>query len=984
MKKKIIALGVLMAMICGVSENVAATTYTKEREVPPSAYQNDNLDIDSVRYAVNPQIRTTTLAESYMSPYITSVKNQDPYGTCWAFAFIGASETSMVKEGRAKQDTVDMSELHLAYFLSHSVTDPLGGTEGDKFSITDTSMNSFLSVGGNQETATYRVANWYGLVNESTAPYDSIVDGEKVVLSDEIAYDADVAHLENAYWISMEDRDTVKRLIMEYGACATSYRSENQYYSTGTSNSYNLQDAVAVYCPKDLETDHGIMIVGWDDTYSKENFGTYKPSADGAWYCKNSWGSDWSKDGYFWLSYEDVPSGKGEAFFYDYGSADNYDKNYQYDGGAANARYECNSAANIYTAKEDEYIRAVGFYTYDSNYDCTVEVYKNCTTGDPTNGTLLATVESNQLYAGFHTVELDDSSLIREGERFSVVVHQNATDEEQTYVLADYNYTADGKWCTNTSVSAADQSYIVNESGHWKDLYSDQANCRIKAYTDIRIPVTEVSLDASELTLYTDETAKLSAVVAPENATEKSVTWSSGDEDVVSVDGYGNIVAKKAGVADIICTSDDDKEVQSICKVTVKQWVQSVNVNYIDYELATGDSVQLSVTVSPKDATDQSIAWTSSDEEVATVSDTGIVTAVGCGKATIICTAADQSIYADTCEISVYEKMDAIALNTSQATLKMGETLQLEATTSPELSYTKGVYWTSSNAGVVSVNQDGLVTVVSEELETVEIRCVAKDGTGVKAVCVVEANKKEESDDRNELDEEQDDNQGSSEEQESNQDSGSGKDVTGVQYRIRTDSKNRAVVEFVSGANYSGKVEIPQTVNIDGITYKVTSISDNAFKNNNQITQVIIGDNITSIGKNAFSGCSKLTTVSIGKNVKTIGNKAFYNCKKLKTLKIGKNVKTIGDKAFYQCIKLNKLEIPSKVSKIGKQAFYGCKKLKSITIKTKKLTNKNVGKNAFKGIHKKATIQVPKKKVKAYKTLLKTKGIGSKVKVKNY
>lgn len=977
MRKKIVTLGVLLAMLCGISENVAATTYTKEKEVPPSTYQNDNLDIDLVRYEVNPRMRTSTLAESYMSPYITSVKNQEPYGTCWAFAFIGASEASMMKEGVVEKNTVDMSELHLAYFLSHSVTDPLGGTEGDKFSITDTSVNAFLSVGGNQETATCRVANWYGLVNESTVPYDSIVNGERVVLSDEIAYDADVAHLENAYWISMEDRDTVKRLIMEYGACATAYCSENQYYSTGTSGAYDMQDAVAVYCPKELETDHGIMIVGWDDTYSKENFGTYKPSADGAWYCKNSWGNDWSKDGYFWLSYEDVPSSKGEAFFYDYGSVDNYDKNYQYDGGAANAKYECNSAANIYIAQEDEYIKAVGFYTYDSNYDCKVDVYKNCTAGNPTNGTLIATMEANQLYAGFHTVELENSCLVQEGESFSVVVYQKATDGEQTYVLADYNYTVAGKWCSNTSVSKAGQSFIANESGHWKDLYSDQANCRIKAYTDTRIPVTEVSLDASELILYADETAKLSAVVTPANATKKSVTWSSSDEDVVSVDGYGNIIGKKAGVADIICTSDDDKEVQSICKVTVKQWVQSVNVNYIDYELAAGDSVQLSVTVSPKDATDQSIAWMSSDEEVATVSEAGIVTAVGYGTATITCTAADQNLYTDTCEILVYEKMNEIVLDTSQATLKMGETLRLTATTSPELSYTKGVYWTTSNAGVVSVNQDGLVTVLSEQSATVEIRCVAKDGTGVKAVCVVEVNKQKDAED-------QDDNQSTEEDQESNQDPGSGKDVAGVQYKIQTDSNNRTVVELVSGANYSGKVEIPPIVNIDGVTYKVTSISDNAFKNNKRITKVIIGDNITSIGKNAFSGCNNLTTVSIGNNVRTIGNKAFYNCKKLKTLEIGKNVKIIGDKAFYQCIKLKKVEIPSKVSKIGRQAFYGCKKLKSITIKTKKLTNKNVGKKAFKGISTKATIQVPKKKVKAYKTLLKAKGIGNKVKVKNY
>lgn len=116
--------------------------------------------------------------------------------------------------------------------------------------------------------------------------------------------------------------------------------------------------------------------------------------------------------------------------------------------------------------------------------------------------------------------------------------------------------------------------------------------------------------------------------------------------------------------------------------------------------------------------------------------------------------------------------------------------------------------------------------------------------------------------------------------------------------------------------------------------------------------------------------------------MKKLGSNAFCNCKNLKTVVLGKNVATIEDKAFYKCGKLSELIIPSKINKIGKQAFFKCKKLKRITIKTSKLTSKRVGKNAFKGIHSKATIKVPKKKMKAYKKLLKARGIGSKVIVK--
>ncbi len=131
------------------------------------------------------------------------------------------------------------------------------------------------------------------------------------------------------------------------------------------------------------------------------------------------------------------------------------------------------------------------------------------------------------------------------------------------------------------------------------------------------------------------------------------------------------------------------------------------------------------------------------------------------------------------------------------------------------------------------------------------------------------------------------------------------------------------------------KVVIPDVVVINGIAYKVTSISDNAF-----------------------SGCKKLNSVTIGKNVTKIGKKAFFKCTALK-----------------------KIVIPSKVTKIGEKAFYGCKKLKSMNIKTKKLKSKAVGTQAFKNIHKKAVIRVPKKQKKAYQKWLKKKGIAKTVKI---
>ena len=132
------------------------------------------------------------------------------------------------------------------------------------------------------------------------------------------------------------------------------------------------------------------------------------------------------------------------------------------------------------------------------------------------------------------------------------------------------------------------------------------------------------------------------------------------------------------------------------------------------------------------------------------------------------------------------------------------------------------------------------------------------------------------------------------------------------------------------------KVSIPATVTISGVKY-----------------------NVTAIAANAFSGCKKLKAVTIGKNVESIGTKAFASC-----------------------TALGKLTLPAKASKIGKQAFANCSKLKDVTIQSTKLTAKSIGAKAFQGIHAKATIKVPKAKRAAYQKLLKSKGIGKKVKVK--
>lgn len=163
------------------------------------------------------------------------------------------------------------------------------------------------------------------------------------------------------------------------------------------------------------------------------------------------------------------------------------------------------------------------------------------------------------------------------------------------------------------------------------------------------------------------------------------------------------------------------------------------------------------------------------------------------------------------------------------------------------------------------------------------------------------------------------------------------KDAAGNQYKVTGSDQKNPTVEYVKPkSNAKGNVKIPATVRYAGVTYKVTSIADKAFRNNKKVTNITVGTNVKSIGRSAFEKCTKLKTVTVGKNV----------------------------------------------TKIGKNAFGGCKNLKTLTIKSAKLTKKGLASGSFKGITKKTVVKVPKGKVKAYKKLLQSKGLDKKVKVK--
>ncbi len=257
---------------------------------------------------------------------------------------------------------------------------------------------------------------------------------------------------------------------------------------------------------------------------------------------------------------------------------------------------------------------------------------------------------------------------------------------------------------------------------------------------NIPVSVTGVTLDATSTTLTSiGATKQLTATITPSNATNQGVTWTSSNTSVATVSSAGLVTAVAEGTTTItVKTSDGSKT--ATCKVTVEIPVETVAVTGVTLSATSatltsiGETKQLTATVAPTNATNQSVTWTSSNTSVATVSSTGLVTAVANGTATITVKTADGNKTA-TCTVKVAVAVTGVTLDTTSATLTTkGATKQLTATVAPINAANKNVTWSSSNTSVASVSSTGLVTAVANGTTTITVK--TSDGSK-KATCTI-------------------------------------------------------------------------------------------------------------------------------------------------------------------------------------------------------------------------------------------------------
>lgn len=545
---------------------------------------------------------------------ITPVRDQRPWQLCWAFSALAVGESYLISRNQTDR-SVDLSERHLGFYFHGDACDPLGNADGDGTYLAE----SYLTSGNNNKFTTFALANWVGGAAESKYPYaeDPALHGRSAAMDD-------MVHLSNAFWINARDTNTIKKYIMQNGSVGLSIYYKESFLNT---------EAAAYYNDQYTATNHAITVVGWDDHYPAENFVT-TPDTDGAWLCKNSLGTDFGLDGYFWLSYQDhaVTHHSATAFVFEFESGNNYTWNYHYDGSFGTSVEfvsEGGAIANIYTASgstdgADEQIQAVGFALADTNLDYSIQIYRSPTDpSDPTSGQPALSIPQTGTtdLCGFYTVRLLEPVTVRSGEQFSVVITLSGGSGSTIRYFADRSYI-NGSWIHFVSHAEPGQSYAALTPGSWADLAERQSTARIKAYT-VELnsrSVSSLSFETDSVLLAPGETFLQLPAVQPDNADPVTLLWKSDNEDAAVVAADGTVTAVNHGECTISAVTPDGR-VSASYRVRVKPKLDSIHILQSKTQMIVGEAFVPKAGVFPISAAPYyPLTLHSSDETVASVS----------------------------------------------------------------------------------------------------------------------------------------------------------------------------------------------------------------------------------------------------------------------------------------------------------------------------------------------------------------------------
>jgi len=368
---------------------------------------------------------------------VTAVRDQGGCGSCWTFATMASLESWLLT---SPVESWDLSE------------NSLKECHGFAYSPCE---------GGNRFMSTAYLARRSGPISEADDPYSDY--------GTSCAFGLTVRKFLRAVLMPPNrtgalDNDTIKQVVMTYGAMYTGMYWESAYYRSGE-NTY--------YYPGTLGSNHAVAIVGWDDNFDRTRFASGPPatlpSGNGAWIVRNSWGPFWGDDGYFYVSYYDSKLGRGNAVFVNAFDPDSTQL-YQYDplGWVTSWGYGSNKAwgANVFTASSNGSLTSVS--TYASTSNTAYEIFVK----DGLTGTVLASKTGTWPFAGYHTVDLDTPVSVSLGDTFVVVIKYNTPG---------YNYPIPAEcvdsWYSPAATANPGESYISSTGSTWEDITDYDLTC---------------------------------------------------------------------------------------------------------------------------------------------------------------------------------------------------------------------------------------------------------------------------------------------------------------------------------------------------------------------------------------------------------------------------------------------------------------------------------------------------------------------------